>query len=435
MKHSRIITLLIILTALLPLGCTEDESPIGFGLQDPATIYNGIKDTLYPEAATIFDDSLLTHSKVLNYTMGVVGHYNDPENGSFAARLFTQMVPNSNDLNITSQSRYHADSAVLQLVISDIYPKIGARKNGSRTVHFRIDQLAQPIIEDTSYYSHDTLPVSGVNFFDGAVTLHDNDTIVRIPLNQHFVDLLTSRAYASVKEFLSEVKGMRIQLKQGDQTMISVDFSSGNSAVTLYLKYTNADGTVVPQNLTLSVGNKAARFFNFSHNYTGDLAQFNNPPYGEIPGNQYLYLYPMGGTSVKLSFENSLAHFRESHPYAIIHYAELILPVHSTGDTLLPQALMGYQYDQNGKLAVIPDQARNYGFDGKYDKSLNRYRVRLSQYLQHRLVEGSDPGLLLMLEGRRSSARHAVINGSNQSEKVRLEIIYTESYSASGSNK
>ena len=64
----------ICLSALLILNaCDEKESDLGVDLQDPSTLYEGIVDTAYGTAMTVYDDSLLTSGQ----SSVLVGCYSD----------------------------------------------------------------------------------------------------------------------------------------------------------------------------------------------------------------------------------------------------------------------------------------------------------------------------------------------------------------------
>ena len=61
-----------ILLFLFP-ACTEKESDLGVDLQDPFSLYSGIRDTAYMTGCTIYDDSLWT----AGYQYGIFGDYED----------------------------------------------------------------------------------------------------------------------------------------------------------------------------------------------------------------------------------------------------------------------------------------------------------------------------------------------------------------------
>ena len=53
MNRKKLFFPLALLLLLVPCACTEEESDLGVNLQDPFTIYNGIRDTAYVTACTL----------------------------------------------------------------------------------------------------------------------------------------------------------------------------------------------------------------------------------------------------------------------------------------------------------------------------------------------------------------------------------------------
>ena len=83
-------TLLPLMAALLlaATACTEEETGIGLGLTDPATLYNGKPYTLTPNYSySLRDDSLLTS----NYSYGIIGEYDDAMFGHARSVLYSQI--------------------------------------------------------------------------------------------------------------------------------------------------------------------------------------------------------------------------------------------------------------------------------------------------------------------------------------------------------
>ena len=79
---------LLLPVLLLTQACDEEETDLGVDLQDPATLYNGIVDTAFGTAVTVFDDSLIT-SGMSNTLLGC---YSDPLFGNAEASYFTQIT-------------------------------------------------------------------------------------------------------------------------------------------------------------------------------------------------------------------------------------------------------------------------------------------------------------------------------------------------------
>ena len=99
------------------------------GLQDPATLFDGQRDTVYDLMAyTHYDDSLHTSG----YSSAVVGYYNDPTCGKVTATYYTQIV-NSRGLELDETC--HIDSAVLSLSLSNLYPAVATSREEAKATN------------------------------------------------------------------------------------------------------------------------------------------------------------------------------------------------------------------------------------------------------------------------------------------------------------
>lgn len=409
-------------------SCSEEETELGLDLQDPATVYNGICDTAYCNAYTVYDDSLLTSglSNVL------IGCYHDDVFGSSEAMLFTQ-VTSPNGEGVEFDQYCHIDSVILSLAVSDIFDGNGITK-GYHNLHFEIYQLAEGLMKDSAYYAFDELPVSGRCFYNGIVRLAESDSmVVNLKLNSNFIDLIDNHSYATVEDFNEAVKGIRIRLvNDGTPQMITANLAASSSRLSAYYSYNNG-GDSIYRFYEFDIGNKATHFSHFSNAYTGALATFNTNIADSLDGSRYLYLCPMGGTNVKLDFSAFVEQFTQAHPYAVIHYAELILPVADIAPSAKPDMIAALKCYLDGTSANIPDMfdAFTYdGFDGTYNEATNCFRLRVTQHLQRIVNSRQDLGTLLVINGRRSSAKHTVLNGSSRTatgdNAVRLQFVYSE---------
>ena len=84
---------------------------------------------------------------------------------------------------------------------------------------------------------------------------------------------------------------------------------------------------------------------------------------------------------------------------------------------------------ENGVVANIPDMYDPYtyaGFDGTYDATNKCYRMRITQHLQKLVKEGRDRGTLIVINGRRTSWQHTVINGDQTANPIRIQLVYSE---------
>jgi len=419
MKH---ISSLLLLSLLLLCSCNKEDSSIGLGLQDPATLYNGIADTLTCTAYTVADDSLNT----TNYSQGLIGFYHDATFGDAEARVFAHIANNAE--GGIDYSNSNIDSTILSLSLQDPFPSNVANLD-SVEIHFEVCQLAEAIKtkddegNDYTYYSFDEIAVDpSMILFDGTVTMKTEDTVVRLPLNSKMANLLKGNNFPSNEAMIEALKGIRIRIVGNNDMMFTLNFTASTTG--LYV-YRNIEGDTAVDLLTIGAG--GTHFNQFILNHTGVLS--NLASQDSLTGTSQLYLEPMGGTRIKLNFDASVKQFKQNHPFAVIHYAELQLPVASTGGEDYPESLVVMKNLGDTLTAIIPDMADPYTagtLNYKYDKLTNSYRLRITQHLQDMLRTGYDRGTYVLINARRSSANRVIINGTNVAQPTRLIIVYTE---------
>lgn len=422
MKLHKLFTLLAIASLFLPVACTEKESGLGLELQDPFTLYNGTRDTVELTACTILDDSLSTSG----YSAAVFGNYADPTGtfGKVNAILYSQVMPLASGINNTSSS-IQFDSAVITLVIDSVYPIMP--DSTARNVHVIVKQLAEELLSDTAYYSTQELQLSSNTLFDGDVTYYADS--LKLKLNENAFSML--RDSCSQADFLHRSKGIAIYLADNAQTMFTVDLAATNTRLTLYYHYNNNPES--PYNYTFTINSEASHAMHYGHTYNGSaLAPFATNRKDSIAGTEKLYLEPLGGTRIRLNMQSYISAFREKHPYAVIHYAELVLPTHSDSDTSTPVRILALKREANGTSTyvtdanVITNQYTYSGFDGFYNREKKQYRLRVTRHLQELLRSGKDYGTELIIDARRSSAFRAIINGTSTDNPIHIDFIYSE---------
>ncbi len=420
----------VLLAAVLFVAgsCSEKETALGIELQDPNTFYDGVSDTAYGVAYTVFDDSLLTSG----FSSALVGCYSDNQFGNSEAVLFTQVAsPNGDGVAFDSYCRI--DSVVLSLAITEIYSSTPAAKS-YRELHFEVYQLAQCMMTDSAYYADDEIPVGDKCFFNDIVRVEETDTmVVNMKLNSNILSLLDNQTYLTAADFDQAMKGLRIRLvNDGTPQMATVNLAAAATRMTVYYAYQNEDESVY-RTYEFTIGHSATHFSQYKNHYIGTLATFNSNRSDSIDGSRYVYLSPMGGTNVKLDFNAFVQQFKAAHPFAIIHYAELILPVADIAMDKKPELLAALKYYSDGTVVNIPDMydALTYqGFDGSYNAETGCYRLRITQHLQKLIRNGVDYGTLLILSGRRSSAAHTILNGydatATANNRIRIHFVYSE---------
>lgn len=429
--------------ALSLVSCDEEESAIGIGLQDPATLYNGTCDTLLCSATTVLDDSLHT----AGYTAGLLGYYGDDVFGTCEASIYTQVTtPDGIDLSNST-----IDSIVVTLGVSNFYlpqnqgfvvggggsrlPRLDLRKH-TVDLNLEVRQLADTMQSDSGYCSNHTLPLADAALFQGVVTVNTTDTVVRIKLNDGLNNLLEGQNLNSTA-FRNTVKGLYIAMHNVDNyCMLTVNFAATSTRLTIYRTYVHEGNDNERESLVdvFNIGTDAAHFNHYEHNYTGTLSGFNTDRHYEVDGSRYLYMEPMGGTKLRLDFDEQIQRFHAQHPYAIIHYAELLLPVATdVADANPPTSLLALRNYGDTNAAYIADMSDIYtsgGFDGQYDSGRRLYRIRCTQHVQKLLRQGGDEGTYIIINSRRAAANRTVLKGSDPAatanDPVRIAIVYTE---------
>lgn len=422
-SHSLLFTpfcslLLLLLTAPAFVSCTDEESDLGLDLTDSTTLYHGLYDTLYADNGwTEFDDSLQTSG----LSFGIIGNYHDATFGSVSSILYTQIALPSNASDIAFDSMV-IDSVVLSFAKTKLFPDTSA----TYRFRFEVKQLAEPLLSDTVYYSFDQLPVDeNATFFNGVVPVTYYDTVVSLKLDTSINSVI--RRSATAEDFIAETKGLRVRIPNvSDEGMMTIDFSSVNTCLRAYYHYVY-DNDTVSSIYTFLLGTGTSHFTHFSHNYSGTLFATGNP----VPGTYRFYLDPLAGHRIRLSFDRDLKAFHAAHPWAVVHFAELLLPVapEAVGTDLPDQLLTLGKSATDDSWYYIDDLINTHdlaGYDGTYHSDRGLYCIRVSQYLQGILRLGFDPGFRIHINASRHAAQRAIFNGVSTDNRPRIAIVYSE---------
>ena len=425
MKTIRLFVVLsLIATTLTISSCNEKESDVGLGLEDPSTLYDGIRDTVYLTPYIFFDDSLATSG----YRIGLLGRTEDPYCGTTCAKFYTQVaLPSAGGINVNSSAE--VISASLSLKLDDVFTYIRPRPNGRRpyayNLHIKVHQLAEALNDSTIYYASNTTPINTFNcFVDTTIMFPADSRSLTIPLRSNIYGFL--RTSATNEEFVANMKGICIEINENDYdpVMLAVNLDAVDTKLTV--KCADSTDTVAYDFL---IGYGTTHYSSFSHDYsTSAIPTIQTAD--SLDYSDYLYLQPMGGTRVKFYLDTAwFSNFCSKHPTAVIHYAELKLPVTDPDTSKMASRLQAFHISSTGFHSLVLDASdpiRYSGFDGYYDAGRKFYRLLLTRHLQNLLRDRHDYGTLLTIESRRSSAYSCRINGNAQAERPRIEIVYSE---------
>ena len=136
MRRFGILSLLVCTLSICFIACTEEESELGMGLQDPGSIFDGkVCDTITATAVTILDDSLLTS----NYSVGVIGYYHDDVFGKVKASMYTQATLSTPSTGVSFLNTT-IDSVVVTLVTIGTFPN-SSDSNAIHNLHFEVNEI------------------------------------------------------------------------------------------------------------------------------------------------------------------------------------------------------------------------------------------------------------------------------------------------------
>lgn len=405
----------------LPVACSEDDTTdVGLELQDPFTFFEGKRDTVLLSACTIMDDSLWT----AGYDYCIFGNRIDPYFGTVDAVVYSQIgVSSSTGINLTDG--VEIDSVVMTLVIDSLYCM--SADTTPVNLHIIVNQLDEDLM-DTGYrvtLSTQSLRESQVCLFDGEVVYRADS--IRLRMRDVIYDLLRQNCDAA--EFVRRVKGFSLRMPEYSGKMVTVDFSASETRLTMYYHTENADSLKYVFTINKEVGHSMY----FYHNYSSKpIAPLFDGTSDSVEGSRLLYLEPLGGTRLRLNMQSFLDEFTKQHPWAVVHYAELQLPLAVNGATQMPERILANKRGADGKYTMVTDanfttNPYTYaGFDGRYDKEHHRYRLRVTRHLQELLRAGRDYGTELYIDARRSSAYSVLINGTAKPDPVKIVFVYSE---------
>lgn len=393
----------LLLTLLALTACTDDESDLGSTLMNADAIYNAKTYTMTVDTAySLRDDSLLTTGNI----QIMIGNYHDAIFGKVTAQYFSQItLPNA-----TSSVAFDSvtiDSVVMTLAYDSVFPDTSR----SYTMHFEVLQLAEAIASDKQYYAMDSIEVdANAVLFNGTVQVPSGSSTINLNLGGPINDILSRTAERDA--FAEATKGLRIRVLPtgSDEGLMAINLFDTRTMIRVHYHY----GTT-SYHFDLSLSN-GKHFTHFVHDYSGTALEGVR----SLDGAQRLYLDPLGGFKAVVSFDRTIRAFREAHPRAVVHKADLLLPVAAEADAKKPNRIIA----TNGTRYI--NDYISTGVDGYYLSDSSSYRIRVPLHLQSMMRDGFDKGTHLLIDARGSVAERTLLNGYNETNKIRINLIYTE---------
>lgn len=449
MKYTHLFIIVFIIFVLS--SCYKDPSKVGYGIQPPSD-----EIELYGNDSLVFFASFtVSHDSVSTSNMNtlVLGSINDPIFGTTQAAFNTQFRLSKTNPYFGENVRF--DSICLQLGYSGRWGDSTTMMTAhvyrlTDSLWLNSDTLYGSVRDNyfaTDIIGYDPVPLGSKTFLDQPFdsvelkrfwlkrTTGMHAPFLSIRLNDNFgKELLNDTTlYVSNEDFLSKYYGLRVAVDPVSGSfgkMIYFNESSEETKLVLY--YTNSDSS---SNYSFVINDRCIRFNNYETDHSTacpDLQnQLNNP--SPASGNQRLYLQPLSGVRIKVNFEG-IEKLREKKRI-VINEAKLYLNhAEEYNKELSPtQQLIIMVFDpKKGKEVVTLDSELGSSYmGGKYISDKNRYEMRITRYLQKRILNPSmdDDNLYISISGASYSANRVVLFGNNPVEieqKVKIRILYSE---------
>ncbi|OWY21259.1 DUF4270 domain-containing protein [Sphingobacteriales bacterium UPWRP_1] len=408
-------------------ACTESTS-IGADLIDDGAFPDSfVIDTVQMKVNTFTADSIQTAPPLsgIPYLLGAV---NDEACGAAAMHIFTQIVPQTN--NISLGDSLQLDSVVLQLDYAGttLYGQAGAP--ASITVY----ELTETITPGIVYYSNKKFafnqvplgylanalftPADSITLFNKIETdQNGTDSLtyfkapphLRIKLSQEFGNRLLAQSgtinMADKNSFQQFFKGFYIAAASNGNTVAYIDMFGTYSRLTLYYR----QGSNKNRILNFPIGSLSAMTNYFTHNYTGSNAGTALAA-AEPNGQETVYLQGAAGLgfSVELLNLNAYSNFA-------VNKAELEFTALPTTYELykLPTTLeiMSFDTIENVRNRIITSAVleEETASDGQV---LSKYKFVFSFYTQQK-INGDVVNAIeqVFLDFQRSNPNRIILGG------------------------
>ena len=451
---------IVTVVTILLTACYKDPSKVGFDIQpDSDEIKLGDDTTVLFVSYTVEHDSISTSGM----ETVVLGSVNDPIFGSTQAAFNTQF--RLSQVNPFFGKDVTFDSICLHLG----YSKEGQWGDSTTFLTANVYRLTDSLWlnSDTTfgatrdnYYATDIVDFEDVPIGTKTFLPQPLDSVemkrfwlkrnqdmhaplVSIKLDDEFMKTIAdSSILVSNDDFLKNFYGLHVEVTPVAGSfgkMLYFNTSSPETKLVLYYSYLNTNTNArADSTYSFVIDNKAIRFNEYKIDHSTACADLQNQLNSTSPlsGNQRLYLQPLNGVRIKVDF-SGIEKLREKKNI-IINEAKLYLNNAEPYDkNLLPvQQLVVYTVDANGKIIMTPDAELGWGANkhmgGNFNSDKNQYMVRISRYLQKRILnpDMDNDNLYISIYGASNVANRVVLYGNNPDdkpeEKAKIRILYSE---------
>ena len=408
---------LLVITA----SCKKDKNLLGGNAIDQNNLLNsGGIDTFSLKTFTIERDSAVTS----NPRFVLLGHYNDPELGTFKSGFYSQV--RLSGLNPDFSGSIAIDSFVLALEYASAYGKVS-------TQNFHVYELDQIMYKDSTYYNFTTLTTSqSLMHLDNAVSLEMNPNKLTVVGNDTLKSQL--RIHLDTMRAHDIIQGAKAGLPQfADDDLFTTNFfkgiyvtteggtpSSGNGNIGYFNLYDQDSKMIIyyKQNgaskfFDLRINEDCASFTNVAINNSGKYVQqvINDT----ISGQTEFYAQATKNLAA-IDFPT----LKNLPKNIVIHSAVLYLPV---------QHLSSSTWRPSSTITVFTAETFSFITNADFSSISNEYAIDLRAFIQS-YISGNvpTPAILLSPSSYSSSAERIVFNGpqSTNKKKPKLVLTYTE---------
>ncbi|MBQ7985603.1 MAG: DUF4270 family protein [Bacteroidales bacterium] len=427
--NNKIILLLLCGVALTLVSCVNEDDTMGLGFvksNGGMDILSADNTNVTLEAASFKYDSLKTGTS----DNLMLGTYRDGTFGRITASIYASLGITNSQFDFTQMT---VDSAVLCLAYTDYFSADTSIKEMDMQV--TVWELAAAI-DSTDIYAQSEINTENSPIFNSVVSIKPLTSVyvdtaeaaphLRIHLNDSFISKLKSRTFTSKEDFKEAFKGVKIEATAADANgmTVTINMKSDLSGIKIYYHNDSGNKAVYAVNFP-SDGKK---FMHIDYDYTSTPLSALALQGDSVAASQYMYLCCLGVSEITLNLKGlDTWYLADSVKGAALNRAELILPVADPADKafLFPRAIQAYRM-QDGKFIFTDDMIRTNWTGNLYDASIHAYRIDVTSFLQQYLIgKFTDCTLYLAPDVRLSSASRVVLNGPQNANPPKLNIIYS----------